>query len=341
MCLRLLIFIGLICLLAVGCSENEPEYELNDLQLMEIPPKFPNIDHPEGNEFSLDRWKLGKKLFYDPILSKDGKVSCASCHNPALAFSDDKKVSKGSNDLLGTRNTPTLANVAYHPYFTREGGVPTLEMQILVPIQEHNEFNNNIVLIADTLKTIEAYTVMADKAYGQPPNPFVITRALAQFERSLISGQSDYDKEFHYQIEGSMSASAKRGKLLFESNRTACSSCHTGFNFTDFSFQNNGLYTEYADIGRARFTQNEEDIALFKVPTLRNIELTAPYMHDGSLATLEAVVEHYDKGGQPHVNKSELIKPLQLNDNEKKDLVAFLTALTDLRFTNNKNFIDE
>lgn len=330
--------IALLCFLAFSCTEEADEQSIIDLSLMEVPPMFPSIDHPEGNEYTNERWSLGKKLFFDPILSKDGKVSCASCHEPSLAFSDKEDVSLGSDGIPGTRNAPTLANVAYHPYFTREGGVPTLEMQILVPIQEHDEFNNNIVIIADSLSKIEAYVSMALEAYDQEPNPFVITRALAQFERSLISGQSSYDLQYNYGYSGSMSVSAKRGKLLFESERTACSSCHSGFNFTNYSFQNNGLYEEYADPGRSRFTQKEEDVALFKVPTLRNIEVTAPYMHDGSIQTLEEVIEHYDSGGAGHKNKSESIKPINLSNSEKEDLLAFLKSLTDEKFINNKNF---
>ena len=327
--------------MSISCSKEEINQEIADLQLMEVPPDFPQVVHPDGNEYTIERWSLGKKLFYDPILSKDGKISCASCHEPTLAFSDDKSVSIGSGGLLGTRNAPTLANVAYHPYFTREGGVPTLEMQILVPIQEHNEFDNNIVLIADELAKIDEYVKMAKDAYDQEPNAFVITRALAQFERSLVSGQSDYDKEYNYQISGSMTASAERGKILFESEKTSCSSCHGGFNFTNYEFENNGLYEKYEDIGRARLTQDDKDISLFKIPSLRNIALTAPYMHDGSKNSLMEVIEHYNTGGKPHFNKSELIKPLNLSQDEKEDLLAFLQSLTDEKFINNKNFINE
>lgn len=304
---------------------------------MEVPTGFPEVVHPEGNEFTVERWELGKKLFYDPIMSKDGLVSCASCHDPSLAFSDSLDVSVGSAGLLGTRNAPTLANVAYHPYFTREGGVPTLEMQILVPIQEHNEFNNNIVLIADTLSSISEYVDMANTAYNQEPNAFVITRALALFERSLISGQSFFDLEFNYNMEGSMSQSALRGKMLFDSDKTSCSVCHSGFNFSNYEFENNGLYQDYPDNGRERLTQDPNDRALFKIPTLRNVEVTAPYMHDGSLHTLVDVIEHYNSGGENHDHKSELIKPLNLSDSEKSDLLSFLLSLTDKNFITNNN----
>lgn len=327
--------------MASSCTKENESTNVINLGIMEIPVGFPSIVHPEGNEYSKERWDLGKKLFYDPILSKDGLVSCASCHDPSLSFSDNQDVSIGSDGLLGTRNAPSLANVAYHPYYTREGGIPTLEMQILVPIQEHNEFNNNIVLIADTLSKNSDYVQMAQVAYNQEPNAFVITRALSQFERSLISGQSAYDLEMNYGIEASMSESAIRGMKLFESERTECSTCHSGFNFTNYSFENNGLYEDYPDNGRERLTQDPADRARFKVPSLRNVALTTPYMHDGSMATLNQVIEHYNTGGKVHQNKSELIKPLNLSLEEKSDLLAFLNALTDHKFVNNKNLANE
>ncbi len=325
----------------LSCSKETNTIAVKPLEVGGLPPGFTSIEYPEGNEFTVDRWSLGKKLFYDPILSKDGKISCASCHSPELAFSDDVALSLGSDMAIGTRNSPTLTNVAFHPYFTREGGVPTLEMQILVPIQEHNEFNNNIVDIAKQLATNNEYIDLADKAYGQDINPFVITRALANFERTLISGQSLYDLEINYNIPGSMSDQAIRGMKLFESNRTNCSTCHAGFNFTNYTFQNNGLYLHYSDEGRARLTQNKEDQAKFKVPTLRNVSLTAPYMFNGLFQTLEEVIEHYNSGGYAHVNKSDLIHPLNLSSQEKEDLLSFLLSLKDENFINNKYFRNE
>ncbi len=334
-----LLLIGLFC--AYSCEKKDKNESVPTLDLFEVPPGFPPIEHSENNEYTDDRWLLGKKLFYDPILSIDGSTSCASCHDSKIAFSDNTSFSEGANGLVGSRNSPSLANVAYHPYFTREGGVPTLEMQVLVPIQEHDEFNSNIVFIADTLNTIPFYTELADKAYGQKINPFVITRAISLFERSLISGQSVYDMEFHYKMEGTMSEEAIRGLEIFTSEEAECSSCHNGFNFTDYSFQNNGLYENYADIGRQKLTNDENDNALFKVPSLRNVEVTAPYMHDGSLATLTDVLDHYNSGGKSHVNKSEKIKALGLTDRQKKDVIAFLESLTDENFIKNKDFKKE
>jgi cytochrome c peroxidase len=203
-------------------------------------------------------------------------------------------------------------------------------MQILVPIQEHDEFNTNILDIVEKLKKDSSYTQASRIAYNREIDPFVITRAIANFERSLISGNSDFDKN-------NFSSSALNGKNLFMSNKTNCSQCHSGFNFTNYTFENNGLYTNYADSGRMRLTQIESDRARFKVPTLRNAQLTAPYMHDGSIKTLEEVVAHYNTGGKIHANKSTLIKPLGLTQQEQNDIVAFLNTLTDYTFINNKN----
>jgi cytochrome c peroxidase len=251
-----------------------------------------------------------------------------------LAFSDLLSKSIGVNNLIGRRNAPTLANVAYLPYYTREGGVPSLEMQILVPIQEHDEFGHNIVDIVAELKNDNQLNDLSLKAYDRNLDAFVLTRAIATFERSIISGNSFYDRN-------ELSESQKRGKQLFFSEKTNCSRCHGGFNFTNNEILNNGLYENYDDPGRFRLTGLESDRAKFKVPTLRNIEVTAPYMFDGSLATLEEVVDHYISGGKSHKNKSSLIAPLTLSETEKSDLVAFLKALTDQEFLNKKIYSNE
>ncbi|MGH1434884.1 MAG: cytochrome-c peroxidase [Lewinella sp.] len=333
------IFFGMIFLLLVACQQEEPVVNMPFPLLMEIPDGFPDIPSTEENEFTEQRWKLGKHLFFDPIMSVDSSISCASCHQPELAFSDDIDFSLGVDQRLGTRNSPSLANVAYHPYLTREGGVPTLEMQVLVPIQEHNEFDFNIVLLAERLQADSMYVQMALNAYDRQPDPFVITRALACFERSLLSGNSLYDQ--HNRGEVSLSPPALRGKELFFSERIQCSNCHGGFNFTNYDFANNGLYTNYSDEGRFRLTGEDQDRAVFKVPSLRNIELSAPYMHDGSLSTLEAVIAHYNSGGKEHTNKSPFLQPLLLNSQEKEDLVAFLKSLTDYSFIENPIFKQE
>ncbi len=329
-------FLCLACL--VACQKNEVATLLHFPALMEIPAGFPPVDFPEDNAFSIARWELGKKLFFDPVMSADSSISCADCHLPKLAFSDRMAFSDGVENRLGTRNTPTLANVAYHPYFTREGGLPTLEMQVLVPIQEHNEFDFNIVLIAERLARIPDYVERSKLAYDRPPDHFVITRALACFERSLLSGNSRYDQYSYQGKSAVLSEKEKQGLALFFSEKTNCSTCHADFNFTNYAFENNGLYENYPDSGRFRFSGDSTDIARFKVPTLRNIAETAPYMHDGSFATLEDVVEHYVSGGAMHPNKSELIAPMDLTEYEKEALVLFLKSLTDESFLQNPIF---
>jgi cytochrome c peroxidase len=301
---------------------------------LEIPDGFPKVIFPSDNEYTADRWILGKKLFYEKALSLDNSISCSSCHRQELAFSDDVAFSKGSAGAAGTRNAPSLGNVAYHPYYTRDGGVPTLEMQVLVPVQEHNEFNTNILVVADKLKTDSGYSLMSRVAYGREMDYYVITRALATFERSLLSGNSRYDHKRLSPVE-------KKGKDLFFSKRTGCANCHDGFNFTNYAFENTGLYENYKDIGRKRLTGKVEDLEMFKVPSLRNVALTSPYMHDGSLSTLEQVVEHYNSGGKNNPRKNMLIKELGLTETEKKELVAFLKSLTDDRFVSNTKFNNE
>lgn len=330
------LYIFMTIALIISCQDAE-YIQVPFPELMDIPDGFPPINHPADNDFTTARWTLGKKLFYDPIMSLDSSISCASCHHQNKAFSDKVAFSLGVEDRIGTRNAPTLANVAYHPYFTREGGVPTLEMQILVPIQEHNEFDFNIVLLAERLNNDSLYVLMAAEAYGREPDAFVITRSLACFERSLISGNSPYDSYLH-NGEATLSKSAERGMDLFFSEKTKCSTCHSGFDFTNYAFENNGLYENYDDVGRFRLTGLESDKALFKVPSLRNIELTAPYMHNGTIATLEEVILHYESGGKSHPNKSDILQPLDLTASERNDLIEFFKSLTDETFVNNPLF---
>ncbi|HEX2899761.1 MAG TPA: cytochrome c peroxidase [Bacteroidia bacterium] len=335
-----LLWVLLLAMLAVGCREIDPPCPLppDDGSLLQVPQGFPEVPFPADNALTEARWKLGKKLFYDPVLSKTGTHSCGSCHKTSFAMADDQATSPGVFGRPGTRNAPTLANVAYHPYLLREGSVPTLEMQVLVPIQEANEFNHNIVDISVGLQTDSAYVRMSMEAYGRLPDPFVITRAISTFERTMLSGNSPYEQYTAQGCREALTAAQIRGMELFFSDRTHCGSCHGGFNFTNHAFENNGLYTEYSDIGRMRFTNDSTDLAKFKVPTLRNVGHTVPYMHDGSLQSLEEVVNHYNDGGKTHPSKSPLVKPLRLSESEKRDLIQFLLALSDERFLNDARF---
>lgn len=325
---RSLFWIGLSFVL-YSCQRDVPfDMAPHDLSHFSVPAHFPPpLSPPDGNAYSYERFELGRMLFYDTRLSRTQTVSCGSCHQLSFAMASAHAKDTGVEGRMGTRNTPSLANVAWFPYFTSEGGVPTLEMQVLVPIQEHNEFDFNLLEIGERLQQDPVYRSLSKKAYGDKPDFYIITRALAVFERSLISSNSKYDA--YIQGKAKLSKTEKEGLDLFNSPRTQCSSCHSGIFFTDFSFQNNGLKRDYTDIGRKRLTNKDEDYALFKVPSLRNCGITAPYMHDGSLQSLEEVVEHYNQGGKQTSIQSPLIRPLGLSEREKEALVAFLRTLND------------
>lgn len=334
-------YIVSLLMAALSACTRSDEINIELVQLdtsIKVPEHFPPINYPKDNLYTFARWNLGKKLFYEKALSRTNEVSCGSCHQLAFSMADNEITSKGVEKRLNFRNTPSLANISYHPYFTREGGVPTLEMQALVPIQEHNEFDFNIVEIEERLKANQAYQQMSNSAYGRPLDYYVITRALANFQRSLLSGNALYDR-FNNGKEN-LNISQQNGLKLFF-GKAGCSACHSGFNFTNYAFENNGLYQNYQDIGKMRLTNNATDKGKFKVPSLRNVSATAPYMHDGTILNLFNVVEHYNKGGQPHPNKSALIKPIGLSETEIKDLVQFLETLTDYEFLQNKKFAHE
>jgi cytochrome c peroxidase len=296
---------------------------------LESPRGLPELKEIDGNEYTKERYDLGRKLFFDPILSIDSSISCASCHKPELAFADNRSLSPGAFGRPGTRNAPSLINVAYHPHLLREGSIKTLEMQVLVPIQEENEFAHNIVDIAKQLKRDSIYVEMSTKAYNREIDAFVITRSIGVFQRTLLAANSKYDDFRFGQDANALNESEQRGKALFFSRKTNCFFCHSGVNFTNYLFENTGLYKNYKDDGRYRFTKDSSDIGKFKVPSLRNVQITKPYMHDGSFQSLEAVVEHYNSGGKSHSNKNAFIKPLGLTEQEKSDLISFLKSLTD------------
>lgn len=335
---RYIILLFFSATLFIGCTGENSEVFIQQNFASNLPSPFTAISFPEDNGYSKERWELGKKLFYDNVLSIDSTLNCGSCHKAELSFSDDVAFSKGVKDRDGVRNSPSLANIGYHPYFTREGGVPTLEQQVLVPLQEHNEFDFNIVLAGERIAQDSVYVAMSQKAYNRAPDYYVITRALANFERSLISDNSYFD-QYHFDAQtDALSNSQKRGMALFYSEKTNCSKCHSGPNFTDYSFENNGLYEIYPDEGRRRLTQLDADEGLFKVSSLRNVEVTGPYMHDGSINTLAEVIEHYNSGGKDHPNKSKFIRSLNLTSQEKEDLLAFLLSLTDNKFLTDDQF---
>jgi cytochrome c peroxidase len=321
-------FVLIIGFLFSACKTPSSPIELF---VLDIPNGFPSPYIPEENKLSHERIALGKRLFYETGLSSDKSISCGSCHKQEFAFSDNQKQSPGVGGRKGNRNSMSLSNMAYQDFFLREGGVPSLEMQALVPIQDHNEMDYNIIEASERLNQDSSYIRASQEAYSRDIDPYVIGRALASFQRTLISGNSKDDLN-------QLNFSEQRGKELFFSEALNCGSCHGGFLYTQQGIENNGLHINFNDKGRYLLTLLQEDIGKFKVPSLRNIEFTSPYMHDGSLESLEQVIAHYASGGKQHPNQSPLIKEFEISETETQDLINFLESLSDLKFLNNSKF---
>lgn len=320
-------------LVAAGCNptvyEPTPPDHYTD-GFIQVPEGWDPPEFPEDNAFTDVRWALGKDLFFDARLSVDGSVSCATCHLPSKAFTAPEMVTPGALGMLGTRNAATLTNAAYQPHFMSEGGVPTLEMQVFVPLQEPSEMAHNIVTACEELAP--DYAAQSQAAYGRDLDPFVLTRALATFQRSLLSGSSTWDRWQRGEL--AVSQAVQQGAALFGADGLACDRCHTPPMFTHHGFANNGLDAVSSDAGRWVLTGNPADSGAFKVPTLRNIGFTAPYMHDGRYSTLAEVLDHYSTGGAGHAHQDSLLMPFTLNAEDREALLAFLNALNDSAFVN-------
>ena len=308
-----------VSILLASCAPEPSSDLLSELAT------WPQMEFPTDNEPDAQKIGLGERLFFDPIVSIDSSISCASCHKEVYGFADDVAISPGVEDRLGKRNSPSLWNVGYQPYFMREGGVPTLEMQVLVPVQEHSEMAFNMVLLAQRLNANTAYKNDFLEAFGDSASAFTITRALAQYERTLIQEPTSFD-EYVRGDNGALSIAAKKGFELFY-GKAGCDHCHSGPLMTNFGFYNNGTQIGPDDYGRAELTLDSADFYLFKVPSLRKVALTAPYMHDGSLASLRDVLEQYNQGGVGHDYTSDGIEPLNLNESELVALEEFLSSL--------------
>lgn len=331
---------AILCVIGCFVSCEQSTQQLRDTAFkLRIPGDFPEMYIPEDNQLTTLRVELGRRLFYDVRLSADNSMSCGTCHVPSAAFTDGQIVNTGLDKKPLKRNTPTIANVGFSPYFMMEGGVPNLELQGLAPLHNSMEMGSDIMLAVEKLNEDDNLRRLSQAAYNRDSiDPFVITRALACFERTFISGDSRYDR--HQQgLKDQLSPEELQGLELFRSDRTGCNSCHSGELFTDFGIYNIGLDVYASDPGLERKTHRPEDNGKFKTPTLRNIELTAPYMHDGRFQSLEEVVDFLDSGGMPHPAKDSRIKPLQLTPEERMALVAFLRTLTDYNFVQNTSFL--
>lgn len=296
----------------------------------------PNYDFTK-NPLTEEGFQLGRQLFYDPILSKDSTISCASCHLQATGFTHvDHSLSHGIDGKIGTRNSMTMMNLAWSKTFMWDGGVNHLDVQALNPISSPVEMNETLANIVQKLQKSDQYKSLFFAAFGDENiTGQRVLKALSQFELLLVSSNSKYDKV--KRKEAVFTDQEQNGYQLFKNN---CASCHTEPLFTNGNYENNGIPidTTLNDIGRQRITEKSEDYLKFKVPTLRNIQFTNPYMHDGRFKKLTEVIKHYNSIGNDKNLPKQLQKSMNLTDNERVDLVAFLLTLTDNEFLFNKRF---
>lgn len=364
-----------VVLLGVGCGDAPPEPSPGPAYDWKLPPGFPEPFVPEDNPMTAEKVELGRHLFYDVRLSGNGTQACASCHEQARAFSDGKRTPVGSTGHAVPRNAPGLANVAYLSTYTwANPKLETLEAQALVPL--FNEVPTELGLtprldeVLGRLREDARYPELFRAAFPEEAEAIgkdAIVKALASFQRTLLSGSSPYDRYLQGE-SGALTVPAKRGMELFFGERAECYHCHSGPHLTNsfrakesvlpgMQFFNTGLYDVNGqgayppdNPGLFEFTGRAADQGRFRVPPLRNVALTAPYMHDGSIATLGEVIDHYTAGGRnvtegPFVgdgrgnpNKDPLVRPFTLTAEEKADLIAFLESLTDTAFIQDPRF---
>jgi cytochrome c peroxidase len=301
----------------------------NKLSLTEIPLGLESKRPvPADNPLTEAKVRLGRKLFFDPILSADRSVSCASCHHPEHGFAGPAPLAVGIGGKKGKRNALSLLNRAYGAAFFWDGREATLEAQALHPIASPLEMGATVKEAVKRLQANHEYDVLFRGAFTDGVTAVNLARALASFERVLLSGATPVD-QFRTGKVQALSASERHGLWLYES-RARCWRCHSGANFTDEGFHNTGVSwgKTPADEGRYEVTRQVGDRGRFKTPSLRGLTATAPYMHDGSLATLEDVVEFYNGGGGKNPNLDPAVQPLGLSKSEAKDLAAFLRALS-------------
>ena len=281
--------------------------------------------------------ELGELLFFDPILSADSSISCASCHKPQFAFADNVSLSFGVDSLKGNRNTPSAMNLGERFFFFHDGRAESLEEQAKGPIENPIEMNLPLTVAIERLKRHQQYNDFFIRLFKRRATKEDLTFVLAEYERGLETADTPFD-DYMSEIDTlSFSESAKRGRLIFN-HKAKCFDCHFGPDFTADQFRNIGLFNgdNLNDSGRYLITKKEEDIGKFKTPGLRNVLVTAPYMHNGMFKTLKEVIDYYDNPNKFVSNASNrdplLSKPLNLSQQEKKDLETFLIALTDRRF---------
>lgn len=323
--------ISIIGIYAFSKSQFTPIY-------FEVPQGWPKPHYDfKNNPVSEEGFQLGRKLFYDPILSRDNTISCASCHLQATSFTHvDHELSHGVDGKIGTRNSLALMNLAWSKDFMWDGGVNHLEVQPLNPITSPLEMDETLEHVVQKLQQTQDYPGLFERAFGSSKITGQLTlKALSQFVVMLKSSNSKYDKVIRK--ETSFNEQEQKGYELFKQH---CASCHREPLFTSDQFEYNGLAVDPTlnDIGRMKITGRKEDSLRFKVPTLRNIQFTFPYMHDGRFKTLTEVIKHYNSLSRNKLLTKELAKPMNLTDNNRVDIVAFLKTLTDNEFLFNPKY---
>lgn len=285
---------------------------------------------------------LGKLLFFDNILSADRSINCASCHIPAFAFSDTVAFSKGVGGRLGLRNAPSVMNMLSRDSVFWDGRAASLEAQVVFPIEDHNEMDLPFAEAVHRIQQEQTYQIAFKKVFGHGPDSASVVYAIAQFERSLETEDTPNDRWLNDEENSGMTAQMIRGRDLFTSDRTRCFDCHFTADFTDDLFHNIGLFNgqQFNDSGRILISKRSEDLGTFKTPGLRNVAITAPYMHDGSFKTLREVIDYYDEPAKfmfNSINRDTILpEKIGLTESEKDDLEAFLHSLTDDQFARSK-----
>ena len=331
--LSFLLFGFLAIVLCAACSSDETaEQKENDAVTAEEDQELERVKNmfqplsdmaiPADNEMTDEKVELGKRLYFDARLSGNNKLSCMSCHAPGAGYGDNLETFIGFEGFKGHRNSPTIINAGYYESYFWDGRASSLEEQALGPIQAEGEMNQNIDELVTELDAVPEYAEEFETVFDEKITASNIAKALAAFERTIVVKDTAFDK-YLLGEEDAISADAKDGMKLF-AGKAGCISCHAGAFLTDQGYHNLGMEN---DDGRFAVTNKEEDKGKFRTPGLRGITHTAPYMHDGSLETLEEVVAYYNAGGGTHANKSDLVFPLNLTAEEMESLVAFLETL--------------
>ncbi|UII32762.1 c-type cytochrome [Fulvivirga ulvae] len=328
-----------VCICLFVSCEKDTDMTPDNTYAFTKPANFPEPTYTfDNNEVTKKGFELGRKLFFDPILSKDGSISCNNCHIQSTAFADSQQhpLSVGIDNRLGIRNAPSLANMAFYPDFFWDGGVNHLDFVPINAIESEFEMGETLSNVVQKLNDHDEYPGLFKEAFGtdKVTSPFML-QALSQFMLLMVSSNSPYDQ--YVRGEGiSLSETELKGLELFNSK---CTSCHSGELFTDFSYRNNGISGEFTDEGRGLITESSDDVGKFRVPSLRNVALTAPYMHNARFSTLQEVLDHYDEGIQQSSTLDPLLaEGISLNEQEKEQIIAFLKTLTDQEFRSDKRF---